>query len=55
MGQAVLQTDGLVELMAPDPRLAAYEGVRALLHDQRLASWHICHISSVYAPQPRTP
>jgi hypothetical protein len=34
MGQAVLQTDSLVELMAPDPRLAAYGGVGALLHDQ---------------------
>jgi len=34
MGQAVLQTDDLVELMAPDPRLAAYEGVGALRHDQ---------------------
>jgi hypothetical protein len=34
MGQAVLQTDGLVELMAPDPRLVAYEGVGALCHDR---------------------
>jgi peptide chain release factor subunit 1 len=31
MVQAVLQADGLVELIAPDPRLAAYEGVGALL------------------------
>ena len=31
MVQAVLQTDGLVELIAPDPRLAASEGVGALL------------------------
>ena len=29
--QAVLQADGLVELIAPDSRLAAYEGVGALL------------------------
>jgi peptide subunit release factor 1 (eRF1) len=31
MVQAVLQADGFVELIAPDPRLAAYEGVGALL------------------------
>ena len=31
MVQAVLQADGAVELIAPDPRLAAYEGVGALL------------------------
>ena len=31
MVQAVLQTDGLVELIAPDSRLAASEGVGALL------------------------
>ena len=31
MVQAVLQADGLVELVAPDPRLASYEGVGALL------------------------
>jgi peptide subunit release factor 1 (eRF1) len=31
MVQAVLQADGLVELVAPAPRLAAYEGVGALL------------------------
>ena len=31
MVQAVLQADGLVELTAPDPRLAAYEGVGALI------------------------
>jgi len=31
MVQAVLQADGGVELIAPDPRLAAYEGVGALL------------------------
>jgi hypothetical protein len=31
MVQAVFQADGLVELVAPDPRLAAYEGVGALL------------------------
>jgi peptide subunit release factor 1 (eRF1) len=29
--QTVLQADGLVEMVAPDPRLAAYEGVGALL------------------------
>ena len=34
MVQAVLQADGLVELIAPDPRLAAYEGVGALLRYQ---------------------
>lgn len=34
MRQAVLQTNGLVELIAPDPRLAAYEGVGVLLHYQ---------------------
>jgi hypothetical protein len=34
MRQAVFHTNGLVELMAPDPRLVAYEGVGALLHDQ---------------------
>jgi peptide subunit release factor 1 (eRF1) len=31
MVQAVLQADGFIELIAPDPRLAAYEGVGALL------------------------
>jgi len=31
MVQAVLQADGFVEMIAPDPRLAAYEGVGALL------------------------
>ena len=31
MVQAVLQADGFVELITPDPRLAAYEGVGALL------------------------
>jgi len=34
MRQAVLQTNGLVELIAPDPRLAAHEGVGVLLHYQ---------------------
>jgi peptide chain release factor subunit 1 len=34
MVQAVLQADGGVELIAPDPRLAAYEGVGALLRYQ---------------------
>ena len=34
MVQAVLQTDGGVELIAPDPRLAAYEGVGVLLRYQ---------------------
>jgi peptide chain release factor subunit 1 len=34
MVQAVLQADGLVELIAPDRRLAAYEGVGALLRYQ---------------------
>ncbi len=34
MVQAVLQTDGFVELITPDPRLAAYEGVGALLRYQ---------------------
>lgn len=34
MVQAVLQADGSVELIAPDPRLAAYEGVGALLRYQ---------------------
>jgi hypothetical protein len=34
MVQAVLQADGLVELIAPDPRLAAYEGIGALLRYQ---------------------
>ena len=34
MVQAVLQADGCVELIAPDPRLAAYEGVGALLRYQ---------------------
>jgi peptide subunit release factor 1 (eRF1) len=34
MVQAVLQADGLVELIAPDPRLADYEGVGALLRYQ---------------------
>jgi peptide chain release factor subunit 1 len=34
LGQAVLQVDGLVELIAPDPRLAAYEGIGALLRYQ---------------------
>jgi peptide chain release factor subunit 1 len=34
MVQAVLQADGLVELIAPDDRLAAYEGVGALLRYQ---------------------
>jgi peptide chain release factor subunit 1 len=34
MVQAVLQADGAVELIAPDPRLAAYEGVGALLRYQ---------------------
>jgi hypothetical protein len=31
MVQAVLQADGTVELIAAEPRLAAYEGVGALL------------------------
>ena len=31
MVQAVLQADGFVEMIAPDSRLAAYEGVGALL------------------------
>jgi peptide chain release factor subunit 1 len=34
MVQAVLQADGFVELVAPDDRLAAYEGVGALLRYQ---------------------
>ena len=34
MVQAVLQTDNLVELSAPDPRLVAYEGVGDLLRYQ---------------------
>jgi peptide chain release factor subunit 1 len=34
MVQAVLQADGFVELIAPDDRLAAYEGVGALLRYQ---------------------
>jgi peptide subunit release factor 1 (eRF1) len=34
MVQAVLQADGFVELIAPDSRLAAYEGVGALLRYQ---------------------
>jgi peptide chain release factor subunit 1 len=34
MVQAVLQADGLIELIASDPRLAAYEGVGALLRYQ---------------------
>ena len=34
MRQAVLQADGLVELIAPAPRLAVYEGVGALLYYQ---------------------
>jgi peptide chain release factor subunit 1 len=34
MVQAVLQADGAVELIAPDPRLAPYEGVGALLRYQ---------------------
>jgi hypothetical protein len=35
MVQAVLQTDGLVELIVPDARLAAYDGVGALLRYSR--------------------
>jgi peptide subunit release factor 1 (eRF1) len=31
MVQAVLQADGFIELIAPDPRLTAYEGVGALV------------------------
>jgi hypothetical protein len=31
MVQAVLQTDGEVEVIVPDERLAAYDGVGALL------------------------
>ncbi|HEY5871123.1 MAG TPA: Vms1/Ankzf1 family peptidyl-tRNA hydrolase [Candidatus Tectomicrobia bacterium] len=34
MIQAVLQADGLVELIAPDSRLTAYEGIGALLRYQ---------------------
>jgi peptide chain release factor subunit 1 len=34
MVQAVLEADGFVELIAPDPLLAAYEGVGALLRYQ---------------------
>jgi hypothetical protein len=31
MVQAVLQTDGEIEVIVPDERLAAYDGVGALL------------------------
>jgi hypothetical protein len=31
MVNAVLQTDGFVEMVAPDDRLTAYDGVGALL------------------------
>jgi peptide chain release factor subunit 1 len=34
MVQAVLQADGFIELIAPDDRLAAYEGIGALLRYQ---------------------
>jgi hypothetical protein len=34
MVQAVLEADGFIEQIAPDPRLAAYEGVGALLRYQ---------------------
>jgi peptide subunit release factor 1 (eRF1) len=34
MVQAVFEADGLVELITPDPRLTAYEGVGALLRYQ---------------------
>jgi hypothetical protein len=35
MVNAVLQADGFVELIAPDARLAVYEGVGALLRYSR--------------------
>src|SRR5262245_35138812 len=54
MRQAVLQTNALVELIAPDPRLAVYEGGRGStpLPVTRVVA-HLPRFR-MYAPQPRS-